>query len=156
RPEEPDADLLFELFGEDFGLDLEELRACGGRDALLERVRRSGIAAGRLSPQSTREELARYLDVHRAHLQAGRRYAETGLAPPHASGAPLSVTQIRAAEESQWGEVPEDLGWGRGLAAPPAVAWHPGSHLGLFDAGKAESLGALLRSLSRPVLAASS
>ncbi|MFI9250538.1 alpha/beta fold hydrolase [Streptomyces sp. NPDC053069] len=124
-----------------FGADPEALRIPGTEDnpeRILEAV------AGLLSRESgiayTAADLRPYAEVHAWHVRA----LQTGPAPA-ACQAP--VTLLRAAQESAWGDVPEDLGWSALLGRPVRTRWVPGTHHSLTEQRHAASLAGLLEEL---------
>lgn len=91
-------------------------------------------------PDLSAADLLPFVRTHRRHLRA------LG-APWHPGPFAADVTQIRAADESGWGEVPADLGWSELLGKRVATHSTPGTHATLMSAEHAAALAPIVDAL---------
>jgi thioesterase domain-containing protein len=119
-----------------FGVQPPRMPPDSSDDAVLDAI------AGALSVVSpglgiTADDLAPFVTTYRWHLKAAR----AGW-----SGLPCRapVTLVRAAEESGWGDAPDDLGWSAVFDRPLTRRWAAGTHHTLTDPEHAARLAGLI------------
>lgn len=126
------ARLLYSVFWNALQLDLAELEALP-EDKLLDHVYDLASAKHILPPGTSRETLARLLDVVHAHSR---------LQPP-TRHYPFPVVLLRAREGAQRFSERDDLGW-RDYVAGVELAWVEGSHETMLEAQFIDGLIATL------------